>query len=86
MDYDDNFELSSNTKKHSKAKSDLISNPSVGTEKDLSQEITNLVLKGLNQTNRGATAIYMREKAIYMQEEPILWEVVHPYNPEVQIL
>ena len=50
MDYDDNFELSSSAKKHYGTYVDQASIPSVGIEKDLSQEIANLVFKRIKFT------------------------------------
>ena len=48
LDYDNNFGLLGSGKKHYGTDVDQASIPSVGMEKDLSQDIANLALKGLN--------------------------------------
>lgn len=51
-------------KKHYGMDVDKVSIPSVGMEKDLSQEIANLVLKGLSLPTRGGTLTAMRANVL----------------------
>ena len=60
MDYDDNFELFSSFKKNSKVDMESGSIRSTSIDRDLSQEIANLVLKGLGQRNRTTVNTVLR--------------------------
>ena len=91
MDYDDNFELLGSEKRHYGMDVDQVSLPTLGMEKDLSQEIANLVLKGLNQQNRGGTPTATRTNVPIQRPflcgvvvEPILREAAQPFNLVVQ--